>query len=292
MVRPKVGIAGAGWVGGTLLRYFKEILGYRENEELFVYDVIPEKCVGGINAADVIFITVPTPIPASGACDTSMVESAISTLLREKIVVIKSTVPPGTTERMQAKFPQHKMLFNPEFLTESRAWEDMVRPDRQIVGYTKKSMDAAHLVLSLLPTAPFMSPWGIGTYEPIRITATEAEMIKYAGNVFFSMKVSYANAFAMLAEKMGCDYENIRKAISAEYRIGGAHTNVNHGGYKGFGGTCLPKDTYALKETAREQGLLEVYNLLQSFWEFNANLLKSQGLTIAQVSKHFGEDIR
>lgn len=292
MARPNVGICGAGWVGGTLLRYFKEILGYKLGEDLFVYDVIPGKCHGDINKADIVFITVPTPIPASGACDTSMVESAIGKLQGEKIVVIKSTVPPGTTERMQNKFPQHKMLFNPEFLTESRAWEDMVRPDRQIVGYTEKSMDAAHMVLSLLPKAPFMSPWGIGTYEPIRITATEAELIKYAGNVFFSMKVSYSNAFAMLAEKMGCDYENVRKAISAEYRIGGAHTDVAHGGYKGFGGTCLTKDTYALKETAKELGLTEVYNLIQSFWVFNENLLKSQGLTVAQVSKHFGEDIK
>ena len=96
-------------------------------------------------------------------------------------------------------------MFNPEFLSESRAWEDLIRPDRQIVGFTEKSLEAANLVLSLLPKAPFMSPWGIGTYHQTRITATEAEIIKYAGNLHFVRKVNWANALAKLSEKLGID---------------------------------------------------------------------------------------
>ena len=244
---------------------------------------------------------MPTPPnPKDRSCDTSILENAVSKIGGDpssrkaskgqgKIVVLKSTIPPGTTESLQKQYPQHKFLFNPEFLTESRAWEDMLRPDRQIVGFTKQSMDAAHLVLSLLPKAPFMSPWGQGTYNPVRITATEAEIIKYAGNVYFAQKVNWANALAKTAEKLNVDYENIRKGMSADHRIGDSHFDVNHGSYRGFGGYCFPKDTSAFMAFSKQQGLEDVYNLLMAAWKFNEDLLAEQGLTIEDVSKHISE---
>jgi UDPglucose 6-dehydrogenase len=239
-VRPKIGIVGVGWVGAQLKRYFEEFKGYKAGRDLLTYDIDPKKCRGDINQAEVVFITVPTPRKSKdGSCDISIVDDVLSRLTGSKIVVLKSTVPPGSTESFQKKYRKHKFLFNPEFLTESIAWHDMVKPDRQIVGFTKKSEEAAHLVLSLLPKAPFMSPWGQGTYQKIRITATEAEMIKYAGNVYFAQKVNWANALAKIAEKMKCDYENVRRGMSADYRIGDSHLDINHGGYRGFGGYCL-----------------------------------------------------
>lgn len=297
MYNPKIGIIGVGWVGAQLKRYFQEVKNYKAGENLLLYDIDPKRCAGDVNNAEVIFIAVPTPRNAAdGSCDTSIIASVLpkinpstSSGREGKIIVLKSTIPPGTTEHFQKLYPQHKFLFNPEFLSESRAWEDFMKPDRQIVGFTEKSLEAAHMVLMLLPKAPFMSPWGINTYKQTRITATEAEIIKYAGNVYFSQKVNWANALAKIAEKMGCDYENVRKGMSADYRIGDSHLDVNHGGYKGFGGYCFPKDTAAFMAFAKQKGLNDVHDLLAATWKFNEDLLAEQGLTVDDVSKHINE---
>jgi UDPglucose 6-dehydrogenase len=288
----KVGIAGVGWVGAQLKRYFEEVKGFKVGENLLLYDILPERCAGNIADADVIFVTLPTPRnPKDGSCDTSIVSSALAKLDAlskdsSKIIVLKSTVPPGTTEAFQKQYPRHKFLFNPEFLTESRAWEDMLRPDRQIVGYTEHSLDAAQLVLSLLPKAPFMSPWGTGMYYQTRVSATEAEFIKYAGNLHFVRKVNWANALARAAEKMGVNYENVRKGMAADHRIGDSHLDVTHGGYRGWGGSCFPKDLDAFIQFSKHEDLSEVEALLMADRNFNETLLHEQGLSLGVVSDH------
>lgn len=287
---PKVGVVGIGMVGKPLARYFEEIQGMKRGTHLFLYDVDEKKgCGDDVSRADIVFICVPTPrSPKDGSCDLSIVDNAVKRAISNggiKVIVMRSTVPPGTTESFQKKYPKHKFLFNPEFLTESRAWEDMIRPDRQIIGYTNKSLDAAHIVLSLLPKAPFMSPWGINTYMPTRITATEAEFIKYASNVYFVRKINWANALAKASEKLGVDYENVRKGMSADHRIGDSHLDVSHGNYRGWGGNCFPKDTSAFIQFAKDNGLEDVHGLLLSDWKFNEFLLKEQGLTVTDVSQ-------
>lgn len=279
----KIGIIGVGIVGSQLKRWFEEN-GYIRDSNLFLYDIDDQKgYFDDIDKADIIFIAVPTPCSKSGRCDLSAVYNAfriIDSNLR-KIVVIKSTVPPGTTQYFQDIRLQWKLLFNPEFLTEKQALEDFIRPDRQIVGFTNKSIDAAYLVLSLLPKAPFMSPWGIETYKSVRITATEAEIIKYGGNVYFTRKVNFANMLNLLCGKMGADvdYENVRMGIAADFRIGDSHLDVNHGGYRGFSGRCLPKDLDALIAFLKDSGEIESAQLLEADKDFNIKLLASQGLT-------------
>ena len=283
----KVGIIGLGMVGTPLKRYFEERRGHVRGTTLFAFDTDSAKGYSDdINRADVVFISVPTPRGEDGAAKTDALENAFTRIAGGKIIVIKSTVPPGTTEYFQKKYPQHKVLFNPEFLTERQAWEDFTKPDRQIVGFTEASIDAAHAVLSLLPKAPFMSPWGVDTYHPVKITATEAEIIKYGGNVYFSRKIAFANALAMLAENHGVNYDNIRVGMAADYRIGDSHLDVTHGGYRGFGGFCFPKDLNALIIHMEQRGLHDGAQLLREDWEFNKKLLASQGLTIEDVSVH------
>ena len=287
----KIGIVGIGMVGAPLARWFEES-GYQRGQNLFLYDIdVKKNYFDDVNLANIIFITLPTPRnPKDGSCDISIVGGAIKRINKgPKIIVIKSTVPPGATEAFQKKYSKHKFLFNPEFLTESRAWEDMIRPDRQIVGFTEKSLEAANFVLSLLPKAPFMSPWGIGTYRPIRITATEAEFIKYAGNLHFIRKVNWANALAKAAGTFGVDYENIRQGMAADHRIGDSHLDVNHGGYKGWGGYCFPKDVSAFMAFAKQRGFKEIYDLLSQEWKFNESILKKQGLSYEDVSRHITE---
>ncbi|OGZ97798.1 MAG: hypothetical protein A3J10_01930 [Candidatus Sungbacteria bacterium RIFCSPLOWO2_02_FULL_54_10] len=289
----RVGIIGVGMVGTPLKRWFEERQGYQRGKDLFLSDIDPAKgFFDDINHADVIFISVPTPRTATGSAGLTAVEQAFAKIGAGKIAVLKSTAPPGTTEHFQKKYPALKVLFNPEFLTEKRAWEDFIKPDRQIVGFTAESMDASHAVLSLLPRAPFMSPWGINTYRPTKITATEAEIIKYGGNVYFARKINFANALADLAASHGVNYENIRAGMSADFRIGDSHLDVAHGGYRGFGGYCFPKDTDALIAHLAERGLKEGTGLLQSDRAFNENLLVSQGLTWEEVSVHDHEWIQ
>ena len=285
----KIGIIGVGMVGMPLKRWFEEN-GYERNFDLFLYDIDRKKnYFDDVNKADIVFVAVPTPRDRDGSCDLLAVIHALGRIDKwlPKIVVIKSTVPPGTTQYFQNVFPWWKILFNPEFLTEKHAWEDFARPDRQIVGFTETSIDAAHLVLSLLPKAPFMSPWGLSTYEPIRITATEAEIIKYGGNIHFVRKVNFANMLNLLCAKMKVDYENVRRGMAADFRIGDSHLDVNHGGYRGFGGYCFPKDLDALISFLKHLGENEGVKLLEADKDFNVKLLNSQGLTVEDVSKHF-----
>ncbi|MBI1754844.1 UDP-glucose/GDP-mannose dehydrogenase family protein [Candidatus Azambacteria bacterium] len=281
-----IGIIGIGMVGTPLKRYFEE-KGYVRGKQLHLFDIDQKKGYGDdINKADIIFISVPTPGGTDGSADLSAVEHAFAGIQGEKIVVLKSTVPPGTTEHFQKKYPRHKVLFNPEFLTECKAWEDFMKPDRQIVGFTAQSIDAAHPVLSLLPKAPFMSPWGVNTYGQVMITATEAEIIKYGGNAHFARKINFANILAGLADTMGADYENVRAGMSADSRIGDSHLDVAHGGYRGFGGFCLPKDLLALKNHLESAGLADGARLLREDYAFNEKLLARQGLSVADVNGH------
>lgn len=288
MKNQRIGIIGVGMVGSPLKRWFEES-GHKRGSDLFLYDIDPKKkYFDNINMADIIFIAVPTPRNSNGSCDLSAVKSALRMIVdsASKIIVIKSTVPPGATEYFQNEFPLWKILFNPEFLTEKQAWEDFIRPDRQIVGFTEHSIDAAHIVLSLLPKAPFMSPWGINTYKPIRITATEAEIIKYGGNIHFVRKVNFANLLNLLCEELGVDYENVRRGMAADFRIGDSHLDVNHGGYRGWGGYCFPKDLDAFITFIKGLGDYGSAKLLEADRDFNKGLLNIQGLSVEDVSRH------
>lgn len=287
MERIPVGVIGIGMVGTPTARYFREVQGYERGHDLFLYDIDPRKgFFDDVNRARVVFVCVPTPRAPDGRANLAAVESAFQMLSGEKIVVIRSTVPPGTTEDFQQRYPQMNVLFNPENLTERFAWEDFLRPDTQIVGFTGQSFEVAHLVLSLLPKAPFMSPWGLDTYQRTAITATEAEIIKYARNVHFARKVNFANVLAALSEKLGINYENVRLGMAADHRIGDSHLDVTHGGYRGFGGYCFPKDLDAFIAKLDDLGLAEHSALLKRDRQFNVELLAAQGLSLEDVSVH------
>lgn len=291
-------------VGEPIRRWFEEKRGLSRGQQLFCYDTDPTKgYFDDYNLADVIFVSVPTPPNPDGSCNTSIVDSAVGSIQGEKIIVIKSTVPPGTTEGLQKRFPQHKFLFNPEFLTETQAWEDFLKPVRQIVGYTEKSRDVALAVLNLLPVSYYQSPWMASTYAIRGHTATEAEVIKYASNVFGAIKVTFGNMFCDVcndlksAEGLDVNYENVRDALGADPRIGPAWLDVNHGSYRGFGGYCFPKDLKAFtmfvgrlnkKLTNR---LVSVREFLVAVWDYNYQLLSDQNLTVEDVSKHDKEII-
>src|SRR3989344_6007580 len=115
----RVGIIGLGMVGDPIRRWFEEIKGYKRGVDLFCFDVDKKKGFNDdINKADVIFVAVPTPSPKGGGADLSILYSAVGTIGDDKIVVLKSTIPPGTSADIQKKYPKKKIIFSPEFLTE------------------------------------------------------------------------------------------------------------------------------------------------------------------------------
>ncbi|OGL78694.1 hypothetical protein A3F28_02090 [Candidatus Uhrbacteria bacterium RIFCSPHIGHO2_12_FULL_57_11] len=257
-----LGVVGVGMVGGAVKRYYES-----KGTPIFAYDKFKNLgSVEEVNKADIIYICVPTPHKDDGGFDLSFVEEAVRNIFGSKTIVLKSTILPGTTERFQMQFPQHRFLFNPEFLTQSTADNDMSFPDRQIVGYTNQSFTVAGTVMELLPLAPF---------ERI-VPATEAEMVKYFGNTWFSAKVVFANQMYDLCQKLGIDYDRVKDSVAADKRIGRSHLDVMHGGYRGYGGACLPKDTRSLIQFGEALGV--DLKLLKTVEEINNELRASQRL--------------
>ncbi len=254
----KIAIMGYGMVGGAMGRYFQQVRGI----DPIIYD--PYKghdSIEELNQANLIFVCVPTPYDEEkGGFDLTYVEDSFSKINGEKVVVIKSTVWPGTTRAFQEKYPQHKIAFNPEFLTEATADHDMQNPDRQIVGYTEKSRSIVGDIMRMLPIAPFQR----------YLESTEAEMVKYFGNTLYSTKVIFANQVYDLCQKLGINYENIKEAAAADKTIGPSHLEIFHKGYRGYGGKCLPKDTKALIQLGEKYGIS--MDLLKACEEVNKKL--------------------
>lgn len=304
---PKIGIVGLGMVGAPFKKYFEE-KGFERGKNLFLYDKdVLKGFRDDINRADVIFICVPTPKKKDGSCDTSMVQEVAAKFKNtKKILVLKSTVPPGTALRLKNKY-NLKIFFSPEFLTEANAWNDFINPDRQIVGHTN-DVNLAGQILDLLPSAPFFAP-----NKNLKINASEAEMGKYAANVFGAMKVVYGNiiydfcaalqkVFLKDGIKTEMRYDNVKEILANDKRIGPAWLNVHHGNYRGFGGYCFPKDTDAfiafvkkmekrLSSKNKEEKSLKILlksgiAFLEKIMEYNVKLLESQGFSIKEVSHH------
>jgi UDPglucose 6-dehydrogenase len=191
----------------------------------------------GPDAAEVVFLCVPTPMGAGGAADLSAVESVV-TEIRELlppgcVVVNKSTVPVGTAARTAQLLdhPGVAVVSNPEFLREGSAVEDFLNPDRIVVGCD--AQDAAERVAALY--ARLGAP-------TVLTDAASAELVKYAANCFLAMKLSYVNAVAELCERFGADVLDVTEGIGYDRRIGQDFLQPG----PGWGGSCLPKDTHAL----------------------------------------------
>ncbi len=264
MKKIKIGIIGLGYVGGAVKHWFEN---QPRKYNLFFYDKY--KNIGSpkeVNQADIIFAAVPTPFyEKDGGYDDSEIKTALKNIKNGKIVVIKSTIPPGSTDNFQRRYPGKTLLFNPEFLTAKNAIKNFLNPSRQIIGYTnKKSKRIAKKILKILPESP---------YEKI-IKAREAEMIKYFANTFLACQVIFANQIYDLCQKLGgIDYDIIKEAVVQDKRIGNAHFNVFTGGYRGYEGPCFLKDTKTFLQLAKKHRInLE---LIKKIDEINERLLKN-----------------
>jgi UDPglucose 6-dehydrogenase len=245
----KIGFIGQGWIGRNYANDFEgrgyPVVRYSLEKEYAHNKDLIQHC-------DIVFIAVPTPTTKDGF-DSSIVEKALALLGKGKSAVIKSTILPGTTKKMQEKFPHLYVFHSPEFLREMHAAHDASFPKRNIIGTPSESdehRERAKLVLSVLPNAPFSKV----------MSSTEAELVKYIGNCFLYEKVVFFNQMYDLVLSFGLDYNQVREAIIHDDRIGESHTIVAHAsGHnqhvlgRGAGGHCFIKDYEALIEIYEKQ---------------------------------------
>lgn len=246
-----VGIVGKGFVGGAMYQNFKDafnVLVWDTDESKRTVDTFDQF----VNTSDIIFVCVPTPMKDSGECDTSIVESVvsgISTIDRRKYVVIKSTVTPGTTDRLSKDFSM-TIGFNPEFLTEANAYNDFRNQRLIVIGADDQGLAAVMTQLYYEFNAKVDNHAHV-----IQRTTKEAEMFKYLANCFLATKVIFANEFKMLCDQIEVDYGRIAEIAVLDKRLGHTHWRVpGPDGLKGFGGSCFPKDTAALLHFSDEVG--------------------------------------
>ncbi len=195
--------------------------------------------------AKTYLVAVGTPEKADGSCDLSAVEAVVAHIERiapSAAVVIKSTVPPGTTMQLAMQYPTLRFAMVPEFLREGTALADMRKPHRVVIGTNDE--DLSNELATLFATiAPLVA-----------VDPTTAELTKYAANSFLAVKISFINEIARLADAVGADVSDVAKGIGLDPRIGSSFLRAG----AGYGGSCFPKDIAALTTLAREHEQLHV----------------------------------
>jgi UDPglucose 6-dehydrogenase len=289
-----IGVIGQGFVGGSLTTVFSE-----RGETVYVFDKSGKVAPGGIDCfrrdltrnvitpksikefvrecdgtsgfSGVFFVCVPTPMYEDGSADTSIVEEVLSDLADtqytadspERIAVIKSTVPPGSTEKWNKMFGDRGLhvVFNPEFLTEANAVNDMREQNRIVLGGPRPHINTVRNVFQrAFPKVPI-----------IKTSSATAEMVKYVTNCMLAVKVSFANEVAQICEALDADglnidYDKVVEYAKVDRRLGDSHWSVpgpvptNDGRYvRGFGGHCVTGETIVRMSDDKPMKISELY---------------------------------
>lgn len=240
----KVAIIGDGFVGMGMRQIFPDA---------YVVDP-PKRSVHGYEVTadcDLSIICVPTPMAPDGSCDTSIVK-AVAAECRSPLVLIKSTVTPGTTQMLNLNYSS-SFCFSPEYMGESRYWTPPEYPDPRsplshrfmIVGGNER--DCSRIADIFLPV--------LGPATRFRfMSSTEAEIVKYAENSFFALKVTFANELRRICEAGRANYHTVREGWLDDPRVGPMHS-VAFADKRGFDGKCLPKDIEAFASVFRALGI-------------------------------------
>jgi UDPglucose 6-dehydrogenase len=265
----KVGVIGVGFVG-TAVSYglgmvadVREYDKYKDTESL---DSV-------VNNSDILFLCLPTPMDSeTGMCDTSIITQVVSEIEHvadePKLMVVKSTVPPGTTQALANAFPRHAWAFNPEFLTEKNYLKDFINQDRIFLGFTEPfPFDEVKKLEDLYEQFIALQSSRAKVYF---CKSGEAEMLKYMTNCFLATKVSFFNEMyeTCKAPTVGVDFDRVVSMMQKDPRIGTSHMNVpGPDGDFGFGGKCFPKDMCGLISFAEDNDVDPI--ILHSAWAKN-----------------------
>ena len=243
-----VGIVGQGFVGTAVREGLKGFF------NIETYDIAIESTCNSLEEvcekSKILFVCLPTPMISSGVdsgrCYVGIVEETlekINSLNKCQTIVVKSTIPPGTTSHWNKKFENIDIVFNPEFLTEANSINDFKNQNRIIIGGPKK---AASRVRRLFVKA-------FPKVKIIKTDSTYAEMVKYITNCFLATKVSFANEMYQICEGLDIDYDKVIEYTIQDERLGYSHWNVpGPDGDYGYGGHCFPKDIKALIRVAQD----------------------------------------
>ena len=258
-----IGVIGMGFVGGSIFRGFA---GYADMRGYDHDDSRSTHTFAEALDSDFVFIAVPTPMERvdGGRASMEYIEAVLERIVAagyrdDTVFVIKSTIPPGTTQKLIGKYKIYTLVHSPEFLTERHALIDFLTPSRHIIGaYSSAAGDR----LEKLYNARFP---GVAVH---RMRPDEAELVKYGANCFFATKVMFFNELYLLSHAFDMDWDAVMGGIMADGRIGMSHNAVpGHDGDMGFGGKCFPKDL---------NGLLAVFGdmdldpkLMRAAWEQN-----------------------
>ena len=296
---PTVGVIGVGWVGLVTAACFAEL-----GHPVVARDVVPEKVealsrgevaihepgladlIGRnldrphfttdmdelLDRARLLFVCVDTPPTYSGDADLSRVHSVVRDLGDdgEHILVMKSTVPAGTGERVRRELPGMPYVSCPEFLKEGSAVDDFMHPDRVVIGFSAGDEEAAAEVAELY------RPLG---GEVMKTDISSAEMVKLASNAYLATRISFINEIANVCEEVGADVEEVAHGMGLDDRIGPQFLRPGIG----FGGSCFPKDVSSLKLLAGNSGYH--FQLLNSVIEVN-ELQKRR--VVNKLHRHLG----
>jgi len=270
----KIGFIGVGVVGAAT----KEVLS--KVHEIFPYDKYKEPYNSENNLKDlaknseVVFLCVPTPMKPSGEIDYSSVYNSLDMLTetlkesgrdpKEILLVVRSTAVSGSTDKLAERYG-FRIVFNPEFLTEKNAIEDMKNTDRIVIG--ANSLEDYQKVYQVYhPIFPYA--------RYMYVDRKTAEMIKYCANVMLTGQVALANELYQVCTAFGVNYDTVKEVILFDGRIGKNINVPGHDGDFGFGGKCFPKDLNALIYLAREH-MYRPY-LLEEIWRLNERVRKDK----------------
>lgn len=263
-----LGIIGYGFVGQAVAGGFSRAsLG---KDTIRWYDKFKESAPikEVIDKSEFIFVALPTPMKKDeSGIDLSIIDEMMPEITKytdgtDKIIVLKSTITPGTTAKYEKLYQKSKFCFNPEFLTEANFIEDFMNAERTIIGATNDlvSRRVAVIFRQRFPKTIIFQT------DP-----TTAEVVKYFANAFLSMKVTFANFFYDYCQKLGIKYEEMKKMAAVDHRIGDTHLDVTTN--RGFGGKCFPKDLVAIIGEFKAQGVDS--EILEAMWQYNKKIRKT-----------------
>ncbi len=284
--RPTVGYVGQGFIGKN---YADELEGRGYKVVRYALEEPYRNNKEKIKDCDIVFIAVPTPTTPTGF-SSHIVEEAVGFVGDGKVAVIKSTMLPGMTEKIQGQYPRKIVMHSPEFLREATAAYDAAHPDRNIIGIctdTPEVRAQAQKVISILPPAPF----------ELICSAVEAEVVKYASNNWLYVKVVYINILYDFVQKLGGNYEAVRDAFAADPRMGRSHLDPihqsGHGGPagRGAGGHCFIKDFAAFRSMYEKTFPDDTVGIgaLKAIEQKNVKLLRDTGKDLDLLEGVYGK---
>ncbi len=288
----KLGFIGQGWIGKNLADHFDE-RGF--DTVRFAKEEPYTKNEQALKECDIVFVAVPTPTTQTGF-DDRILRNVLQYASKGQSVVIKSTILPGTTDKLANEYSHLYIFHAPEFLREATVRKDIDTPDRNILGIPTKHFGdeewnlRAKKIMSVLPDAPYISI----------CRAPEAELTKYGGNNFLYIKVVYMNMLHDLARAHGADWENIADNMKADPRIGSSHmqpvhqyAHMDNKQGRGAGGHCFIKDFAALRHHYEKTHPhdREAITLLRSFEAKNNRLLTDTDKDLELLRGVYGDEL-